>query len=137
MPALDRCHEQVVRALEKENWRITSNPKYLYITGRAVFIDLEAKRGHNGSLQEILLVEVKCFAEATQITRDLYLAIGQYVVYQAILKRLQISTPLFLTMPLSIYDTIVDEVLSQVLHEYAIKVLVVDMQTEEIVRWIV
>ncbi|HRF95984.1 MAG TPA: element excision factor XisH family protein, partial [Aggregatilineales bacterium] len=70
----------------------------------AIVIDIRANYGLNGQSRQILLVEVKCFADSSEYTRDLYVAIGQYVVYQAMLNELKNSTPLYLAIPLTAYD---------------------------------
>jgi XisH protein len=66
MPKLDQCHDQIVRALEKEGWRVRPMQEQLYTPDRAAFIDIVASRGANGSSQEILLVEIKCFPNRNQ-----------------------------------------------------------------------
>jgi len=56
MPARDKIHEAVIRALEKQGWRVERDPFVISIEGKLLFIDLmiqhiEARR--------IMLVEIK------------------------------------------------------------------------------
>jgi hypothetical protein len=43
MPAKDKYHDVVVRALEKEGWGVASQ-SYLRVGKRVVWVDLKAKR---------------------------------------------------------------------------------------------
>ena len=136
MPALDNCHEQVVNALKKAGWIITRTSKYFRIKKRTIFIDIEAQQNNNGHSQEILLVEVKCFADKDTLTQELYAAIGQYLVYRTILTELANSATLYLSVPSKIYDTVFDESIRKLIQEQAIKLLIVDLETETINQWL-
>ena len=99
MPALDQCHPQVVRALEKADWYVERRQVLIQIKKRRGYIDLRASRGANGTQQHILLVEVKCFANPGEQTSDLYMGIGQYLVYRSMLLELRNPTALYLCVP--------------------------------------
>ncbi len=86
--AFDVCHEQIVHALEKEGWRVTKQQAKLNTTLRQIFVDIFAERGINGSRQQILLVEVKCFPDRESTTQELYISIGQYLIYRAVIAEL-------------------------------------------------
>lgn len=84
MPKIDSCHENVANALRKEGWRVSPTPQQLNdINIKSVFviIDIFATRGANGGSTEArsIFIEVKCFPPSST-TRDLYTAIGQYIV---------------------------------------------------------
>jgi hypothetical protein len=81
MPKLDQCHEQVVRALQKDGW-VVNTPYSLFVHKRRAYVDLSAMRQVNGTRQQILLVEVKCFADRKSSADELYGAIGQYIIYR-------------------------------------------------------
>ncbi len=136
MPAVDQCHEQVKRALQKDGWHITADPFPLFLTYRAAYIDLEATKGVNGTQEQIILVEVKCFAEGQAPTTQLYTAIGQYIVYRAMLAEEDINTSLFLSVPEATFDMVFDDVIKRVVGENAIRIVIVDLESEQIVRWI-
>jgi XisH protein len=136
MPMLDQCHEQVVRALQKDGWTVRPTPFYTGFDRRKVFIDIQALQQKNGSAQGIVVVEVKCFLDPHNITTDFYTAIGQYLVYRTILRQTQNAMPLYLAVSEIIFQTVFDETAHLILNESKIKVLVVDMNREKIVRWI-
>jgi len=61
MPGFDKCHEQVIRALQNDGWNIAEQQVPMKLDRRRVFIDLLATHGVNGSRQRVALIEVKCF----------------------------------------------------------------------------
>jgi len=44
VPALDRCHLQVVRALEKVGWRVSKKPFTLDLPTRQLYVDILAEQ---------------------------------------------------------------------------------------------
>lgn len=135
MPALDVCHEQVVRALQKDGWQIQNSPIRLQAKSRTAFIDIEAIRTLNGHQQHLLLVEVKCFPDPDSTTRDLYTGMGQYLIYYAIVEERGDNIPLYLAIPEPIYQTVFDDLVLRTLHKHGIKLLIVDLEKERIVQW--
>jgi hypothetical protein len=133
--ALDRCHQQVVRALEKDGWMVAKKPTKLYSEDRQVFIDILAERGTNGSQEQIILSEVKCFPDRNDTTREIYIAFGQYLVYRAIIAELKRQIPLYLAVPEDAYQAIFDPVIQRVVNDNQVKLLVVDLEMEIITRW--
>ncbi len=75
MPKFDTCHEQVARALQKDGWRIVAEQFYIVYRKRKGFVDARAVREINGSRQQIMLVEIKCFPDREDTSQDLYTAI--------------------------------------------------------------
>lgn len=134
--ALDQCHQQVVKALEKDGWMVAKKPTKLYSEDRQVFIDILAERGANGSQEQIILSEVKCFPDRNDTTREIYIAFGQYLVYRALIAELKRQIPLYLAIPEDAYQTIFDPVIQRVVNDNQVKLLVVDLETEIITRWI-
>jgi hypothetical protein len=136
MPAIDYCQPQIIRALEKEGWRVESSPLKVVTPTRYVYFDAELTRKINGSQEHIMLAEVKCFPNQDDTTTDLYIAIGQYLLYRAILAEARQNIPLYLAIPKVAYKTIFDVVAKRVIEESKIKVLVVNLDAEEIDQWI-
>lgn len=99
MPSFDQCHEQVMRALQKDGWRITDQQVLMKVGRRRVFVDLRATHAANGSRQEMTLVEVKCFPELQNTSQEIYTAVGQYIIYRAMLQELELDIPLYLSIP--------------------------------------
>lgn len=135
MSAFDQCHDQVVRALEKAGWRIEQSPFKLRLMYRFAYVDLEISRGTNGNREQMLLVEVKCFPDPKDTTRDLYTSIGQYLVYRAMILERGLPHSLFLAVPETIFTTTFDPAVMQVMKSSQIKVVVVDLEQEIVTRW--
>ena len=103
---------------------------------RKIHIDIEASRPANGRRQQMLLVEVKCFPDPENTTRELYTALGQYLIYRTILHDRGIAAALYLAVPAAVFETIFDTIVRRVTTAYAIKLLVVDLDAEVITQWI-
>ena len=135
MPSFDSCHEQVMRALQKDGWRITEQQVPMKLNRRRVFVDLLATRGTNGSRQEIALVEVKCFPDPQNTSQEIYTAVGQYIIYRAMLRELELDIPLYLSIPETIFDDVFDVIVRRAIQENQIKLVIVNLDKEKIVWW--
>ncbi len=135
MPRLDDCHEQVVHALESDGWRVDDRPRRLIHEERLVFIDIQAAKGINGSRQQILLAEVKCFPDRERTTQELYIAFGQYIVYRALLAQEEIDLPLYLAVPQDAYEPIFDSTVMRAISDNKVKLVIVNLETETISQW--
>jgi XisH protein len=99
MPALDRDHAIVRRALEKDGWTITDDPLKLAYKDRRLQADLGAERlltAERGV--ERIAVEIKTFSGPSDVT-ELHHATGQFIVYQTLLKDIDPTRTLFLAVP--------------------------------------
>ena len=135
MPRLDDCHPQVVRALEKDGWIVADAPERLRQGKRAVFIDARATRRINGRILQILLLEIKCFPDRDSTTEELYIAIGQYIIYRAMLAYREIDIPLYLAIPDDVDRDIFDVVVQRAVSDSKIRLVIVNLATETIVEW--
>ena len=102
---------------------------------RRVFVDLLATRGTNGSRQEIALVEVKCFPDPQNTSQEIYTAVGQYIIYRAMLRELELDIPLYLSIPEAIFNDVFDVIVRRAIQENQIKLVIVNLDEEKIVRW--
>jgi hypothetical protein len=134
MPALDACHPHVVNALVKDGWTVDRDPFRLLIGRRSVFIDLEVSNPHND--QRILLIEVKCFPDRESTTRDLYTALGQYLIYRAMLAQANSPFPLYLSIPADVFATIFDASVLKAVADNRIQLVMVDLDSEVVTQWI-
>lgn len=135
MPRFDECHHQVVHALQKEDWRILKSRR-LSSPERDIFIDIRAEKQINGSSRQILLAEVKCFPETVIFSSEFYAALGQYLFYRVVLERVGDETPLYLIIPDHIYKTEFDATIQAAITKYAVRIIVVNLEKEEITQWI-
>jgi hypothetical protein len=135
MPRKDKQHDAVVRALRKDDWRIIDEQSPFTIDQRTVFIDIEAARDEQRLL---IFVEVKGFQGDSQVN-DLANALGQYLLYAHMLEReFGTSTPsLYLAVPQAAYDGILNEEIGLEIRErYKLRLIVVNVEREEISQWI-
>lgn len=136
MPRPDYCHPQIVHALEKDGWQVDDKEFRIRTPARLVYIDALASRRVNGHRRQILLAEIKCFPESSSLTTDLYIAIGQYIIYRAVLAEIRDETPLYLVIPQHIYDSNFDSTVIRAVRDNHIKLLIVNLEMEAINQWI-
>lgn len=135
MPAVDRCHDQVIRALQKDGWIVERAPFNLVTLTRTAYIDLQMSRKINGTNQQMMVVEVKCFPEADTTTYDVYASLGQYLVYQAMMMQRNMPYPLYLAVPSKNFDKIFDEAVMTVVKKNRVNLILIDLDDEVIVQW--
>jgi len=135
--ALDSCHEQVVNALRKAGWDVYPKIYYIETEDMVVNPDIQAQHQVNGSSRQIIVVEVKCFEDDSKDQDELYRAIGQYLIYRNVLQVKVISATLYLAIPTDVYQRLfLGEVVSATIHEAGVKLLLIDIDREEIVQWL-
>jgi hypothetical protein len=137
MPVRDYLHDAVRAALVRDGWTITDDPLRLKVPGRNLYVDLGAERvlaAERGSIA--IAVEVKSFLGPSDVS-DLEDPIGQYVLYDLVLRRVQPHRQMFLAIPEEAWNAVFSEALGQiVLQERAVRLLIVDSQKEVITQWI-
>jgi hypothetical protein len=138
MPARNIHHDAVIRALQADGWTITHDPLLIPYGDRRLFIDLGAERLTIGAERgsERIAVEIASFVADSPV-RDLQEAIGQFVVYRALLGQTEPERTLFLAVSTRVQDSVLSEPLGQlVAAEVRLRVLVFDAQQQKVVRWI-
>ncbi len=136
MPAEDSCHQQVVNALLKSGWSVDAQPYFVRTEDLTIFADIRAHQT-NGKIQQIIVVEVKCFADKRNDQDELYRAIGQYLIYRNTLALKKLTMPLYLAIPSTVYDRVFSKkVVRNTISESKIKLILVDVDQEEIVEWL-
>jgi hypothetical protein len=133
LPAKDHYHDTVVRALEKEGWSVASTPYTLVTEDRRLWIDIYATREVEALT---MLVEVKSFSSPSPVD-FLASAVGKYLIYTGLLEKDGMSTPLYMAVPLSAYESILREEIGVIARRKAkILLAVFDPEVEEILEWI-
>jgi hypothetical protein len=136
MPIRDSCHQQVMNALRKASWIVEESQVFLRADGLTFFADIQAQHT-NGSVQQIIVVEVKCFLDERFDQDELYRAIGQYLIYQSVLQLRAPQLPLYLAIPSLVYDRLFRKsIVQNVIVNNRIKLVVVDVELEEIIQWV-
>jgi hypothetical protein len=136
MPALDRFHQAVRHALEKEGWTITHDPLTLLVDERRVFVDLGAERllGAERGMHKIA-VEIKTFAGRSEVN-ELRDAFGQFVTYRELLAELEPEREMYIAVPESTAEGIFEERIGQILRRrLEVSFLTYDAENEVILRW--
>ena len=137
MPAKDIYHDSVRNALVKDGWMITHDPLRISWGGRDMYIDLGAERliaAERG--EQKIAVEVKSFV-GDSVVADLEKAIGQFVLYRAVLAERDPDRKLYLAVPKDILQNVFVEPLGELLMKnHLAQVMGFDPQTDEIIKWI-
>jgi hypothetical protein len=140
MPQRDLYHGAVKNALIADGWTITHDPLTLPAGAQNVFVDLgaerllAAERSQGGEIERIA-VEVKTFAGRSTIA-DLEQALGQYLIYRALLAKQEPERSLFLAVPSHLYESVWETAVGNIAVEmYGVKLVVCDMAREVVERW--
>ena len=134
MPAKDRYHDTVARALRKAGWTITSEQFALVIKKRRLWVDIRAEKDNEALA---ILVEVKGFENTPSPIEYLANAAGKYSLYLGALDYLESAVPLYVAVPIPAYNGILSETIGkQTLHRVGMRLIVFDSEREEIVQWI-
>lgn len=137
MPAKDIYHNCVKTALIKDGWTITDDPLSLKVGQKDIFIDLAAEKLFVAEKQGVkIAVEVKSFVGKSEI-EDLKNALGQYYLYDKILKYLNSDKNLYIAVRKAVFQRLSAETIGQIiLSDKNLKLIVFDPNLEEITRWI-
>ena len=137
MSAKDIVHEIVREALEKDEWVITHDPFFLRVSEKiGMFLDLAANKVIIADKETFkIAVEVKSFVGLSAVT-DFHLAIGQFLNYRLALEELEPDRILYLAIPDDIYyNFFQDTFIQKVIHQYSIKLIIINPKQGEIVLW--
>lgn len=123
--------------MNKDGWTIIDDPLTLELDERTLYADFDAERllaAERGT--EKIAVEVKTFRSPSPVA-DLEQAIGQYSLYEDILKLLESERTLYLAIPKEAFTQIFSERIGQLALKNRIKRAFVFSPTrEEIVQWL-
>ncbi len=137
MAARDIFHEHVRVALEKDGWLITHDPLHLQWGKRDMYVDLAGEELVAAEKQgRKIAVEIKSFIGASEID-DLKEAVGQFVLYRNVMKKLEPNRELYLAIRDVTYEQLFSEPIGQLLVEAEhIGLLVFSPLERRIVQWL-
>jgi hypothetical protein len=143
MPARDSIHHAIKDALKADGWEITDDPFVMAYGERLLFVDLAAEQEILvGALigaqqaQTRIAVEIKVLRGQSPLS-ELEQAIGQYVLYRLLLRRLDPERQIFLAIPETAYYEIFSEPIGTlVLEDLPLNLLVVDITDRKVKAWI-
>ena len=137
MPAIDQCEPRVIRALHKQGWIITHHPYAIRMDRTRsgyIYADLQLRQIEQN--RTIIVVEVKRFESTRTLLEEFYQAVGQYVVYRNALSLNSSPVPVYLAVPLDVYDTFFQKPLIQsVVNDMEVSLVVIDLEQEEVAGW--
>ncbi|MFN5515009.1 MAG: XisH family protein [Cyanobacteriota bacterium] len=137
MPAKDIYHDSCKQALIKDGWHISHDPYNLKIGRKDLFIDLAGEKlitAEKGTQK--IAVEIKSFVSPSEI-RDLEVALGQYILYQNVLNRIDPERILYLAIRDASFLKIFEQEVGQILLEnQVLKLFTFNPNLEIITRWI-
>ncbi len=136
MARRDKIHDAVKNALIKDGWEITADPYPINYKDVNLQADLgadrviAAKRG-----VEKIVVEIKSFLSASGI-HELQSALGQYRMYQTYLRLSGSDRILYLAFSQRAWEELFSlEAVKDLLAEEQLRLIVVDLNSEEVKLW--
>lgn len=137
MPARDIYHYNCKNALIKDGWTITHDPYLLRWGPKDLYIDLGAQKFLAAEKQDSrIAVEVKSFVSPSEV-EDLKNALGQFVLYKALLARTEPERELYTAIRDVVFSELFEGSVGQVLLEdREIKLVTFDADKEVILKWI-
>jgi hypothetical protein len=137
MPINDSIYLPVKNALIKDGWTITHDPYAANFGSVKIFADLAAEKllgAERGT--ERIAVEIKSFIGPSPI-HDFEEAIGQFLLYFSLLKRVDEGRKLYLAISQDTDDELFSrEGIQVAVDDYNISRIVVNLQEEEVASWI-
>ena len=136
MPAKDTYHDAVKNALIKDGWTITADPYPIKYEELKLFADLAGEKTISASREgQQVVLEIKSFLSLSPM-RDFETALGQYLIYRALLSIEHPDYQLYLAIGQKIYEEFFQKVaIKFILETYQVSLLVVDLNKEELIQW--
>lgn len=137
MPAKDLFHDCVKVALIRDGWQISHDPYSLKIGKKDLFVDLGAEKLITAEKDSVkIAVEIKSFVSPSEI-QDLENALGQYVLYQNVLQKIEPDRILYLAIREAVFHKLFEQEVGQILLENKVlRLLTFNPETEVITKWI-
>ena len=137
MLAKDIYHNAVKTALVKDGWTIVADPYKIRYEDAELFADLAAEKPIAAERDgETIVVVVKSFLGASPM-QDFHQALGQYILYRDLISLTEPKYYLYLAIKESTYKNLFLLSFSKaVVEENQLKLLVMNMEKEEILLWI-
>jgi hypothetical protein len=137
MPAKDVYHQAVKNALITDGWRILADPYKIKYKDAQLFADLAAEKPiaaeQNGRK---IVVEIKSFLSPSPM-RDFEMALGQYILYRSSIALTEPEYQVYLAIKESTYENFFKrDSIQDISKINQLFLIVVDMEKEEILKWI-
>ena len=136
--AKDIIHDAIKQALINDGWDIIADPYHLkYDASNSWLVDLAAEKLLLVTRDKTrIFVEVKTFG-GSSFTKEFQNALGQYQLYAGVMEMLGETNELFLAISDSVYERFfANPVYQRLVKRYNVLLLVVDVEKEQVVKWI-
>ncbi len=135
--ARDLFHNIVRTALEKDGWIITDDPLSIRCGGVDIQIDLGIEKVIAAEKDKSkIAVEIKNFVSASKIS-EFHTALGQFINYRTALRSEEPERVLYLAVPSIIYNDFFNLPFTKtVINENQLKIIIYDIDKEEIIQWL-
>jgi hypothetical protein len=135
--AKDIYHEAVKNALIKDGWTITFDPYPIKYEEVKLLADLAGEKTISATRQgRKIVVEIKSFLSRSPM-REFETALGQYLIYQTFLSLTYPEYKVYLAISNKIYEKFFTQVaIELIIEKYQVFLLIVDINKEEIIKWI-
>lgn len=136
MAARDKSHDSTVRSLEKGGWLILRDPYRIKYLDKSLLADVLAVRLENDEERRIV-VEIKTFDRESFIY-EFYAALGQYLVYRTFLERIKPNESIFIAISNEKYkkEVLSSQAIKMLINHFTVKLVVIDLLQEEIIKWV-
>lgn len=137
MPRKDTIHDAVKNALIKDGWNVTKEQFRIHYDDMDVYADLRIEKDEGENLtRRALVIEIKSFVEDSA-AHSLGTALGQYEMYRTLLRHVAPGDRLYLAISNEVYvKQFVRAAFQLIVQEHQIALVIVDVEQEEVVRWI-
>lgn len=137
MPKLDFIHSSVKNALIADGWGVTDDPYIIEYLKTRLYADLGAEKpiaAEKG--EQKIVIEVKSFLGASKF-QDLKEALGQYDIYRYLLEETAPERKLYVAISNEAYSNFFSqEVIKLILDKHQLPLIIVDVNQEEVLKWI-
>lgn len=133
----DIFHDNVIKALEKDKWKITDDPLTLSLGIRSIFVDLGAEKVIGATKNnKRIAVEIKSFLGQSLLV-ELEKTLGQYDIYKFSLDQQDPERILYLAISAQIYSLLQSEpVLLKILEIKKMNLLIFNSELDEVSLWL-
>lgn len=130
-------HNCVRNALMKDGWTITHDPLVIRWGAKDMFVDLGAELFLSAEKAgRKIAVEIKSFIGTSEI-QDLRNALGQFILYQDVLYRIDPERVLYLALRDTVFENIFEEPIGKLLLENnRLQLVMFNVHEEVITKWI-
>jgi hypothetical protein len=136
MPKKDFYHNEVKNALTKEGWKVSHDPLIYEVGIRRISVDLGAELIGAEKDGIKIAVEVKSFVGPSDVN-ELEKTIGQYSLYEEIIKEQEPERILYLAITQVAFDGIFSEPIGQIAQRrQKFRFIIFDAKEEVIIKWI-